>query len=399
MRKGGSYRTGVEGCRGITVTMSIAIVLGSLAPYTARIYDAYAERFGEDVHTFSCAALEPHRHWRIAPPRYMTHTVLPGLRWHVSDHSHIYLNPALLPALMRSRPQLIVAAAFSPTMIAAAAYARLARIPYGIATDGTLLSDPGETSFLHGAMRRAIVPGADFAICGSQASVRFLERWGLAVGRGVEVPIVSAWDAPVTIPSFAERPYDVIFAGGVNERYKGALFFAAVLARLAERGRKLRVRVTGAGPQLAELRARLEAAGITARIDGALQPEEIPGAMSSARLLMFPSRNDPWGLVANEAVLCGTPVLGSPHATSSPLLVERFGVGLVRPLEVEAWCAATLDMIGSEDRWKTFMARRDEAVAWFSLDTAVTALHRAFEIGRASRTTRRSDIARPREQV
>jgi len=97
---------------------------------------------------------------------------------------------------------------------------------------------------------------------------------------------------------------------------------------------------------------------------------------------MFPSREDPWGLVANEAVLCGTPVLGSPHATSSPLFVERFGVGLVRPLQVEAWRAAAVQMLSDAQGWQAFMARRREAIGWFSLDAAVSALHRAIEIGR-----------------
>jgi glycosyltransferase involved in cell wall biosynthesis len=362
--------------------MSIAIVLGSIAPYTARVYDSYAERYGEDVHVFSCAAIEPHRRWKVPPPKSMTHTVLPGLRYHVSDASHIYLNPGIIPALMRLKPELIVAGAFSPTMVVAAYHAKLTRTPYGLASDGTLLTDPGESSRLHGLMRRAIVPGAHFAICGSTASVQFLERWGLEPGRGVEVPIVSAWDAPDSIPTYGERPFDVLFAGGINERYKGALFFCDVLERLARQGKSLKVRVAGVGPQLDEMKQRLGATGLAVQFDGALQPSEIPAAMSSAKLLLFPSRQDPWGLVANEAVLCGTPVLGSPHATSSPLFVERFGVGLVRPLEVDAWCKATLDMLGPEQRWREFMARRAEAIDWFSVDAATAALHKAFEIGR-----------------
>jgi glycosyltransferase involved in cell wall biosynthesis len=202
--------------------------------------------------------------------------------------------------------------------------------------------------------------------------------------------LVPSWDAPAKRLGFAERPFDVIFAGGINERYKGALFFADVMARLAAQGRRLKVRVTGAGPDLAEVRARLAAAGLEAQVDGAVQPGEIAGAMSSARLLVFPSRQDPWGLVANEAVLCGTPVLGSPHATSSPLFVERFGVGLVRPLAVDVWAEAILDMLSSEARWRAFMARRSEAMRWCSLEAAVTGMHRAIELGRASGPAARS---------
>ena len=361
--------------------MSIAIITGSLSPYTLRSYEALAERCREELHVFTCAAIEPHRAWRLAEPRHFQHVVLPGLRWHRNDWSHLYLNPSVVPRLARLKPRTIVVGAFSPTMAMAVGYARMTGTPYGVATDGTLATDPGEHSTAHRLMRQAMVPAARFGICASEASVALLERWGLAPGRGVVVPIVSAWDAPTSIAAHDERPFDVIIAGGINERFKGVLFFAEVMERLAAEGRRLRVRVTGKGPQRDELAARLAAAGIEAQLDGPLQPHEMAGALGSAKLLLFPSRQDPWGLVANEAVLCGTPVLGSPHATSSHAFVERFGVGLVRPLVVEDWCTAVLDMLSSQVRWQSFMDRRSEAIDWFSVDAAVVGLQRALELG------------------
>ena len=364
--------------------MSIAIVTGTLTPYTARAYEAFAERCHEDLHVYTCAAIEPHRAWTIAAPRHFRHVVLPGMRWHRHDASHLYANPSVVPHLRRLRPETFAVAAFSPTHALAVAYARVTGIPYGVATDGTLATDPGEQSLPHKLMRQTMVPGAQFGICASDDSVALLERWGLRHGRGVVVPIVSAWDMPARIPPFAERPFDVIIAGGINERFKGVLFFADVVERLAARGRRLRVRVTGKGPQRDELEARLKAAGVDFQFDGPLQPVEMASAMTSAKVLMFPSRQDPWGLVANEAVLCGTPVLGSPHATSSQALVERFGVGLVRPLEVEAWCDAVMDMLSSEARWASLMCGRQAAISWFSLDAAVAGLKRAFDLGRGA---------------
>jgi glycosyltransferase involved in cell wall biosynthesis len=368
--------------------MPLIIVTGVLTPYTARAFDAFAERHAEDLHVLCCAPIEPHRSWDVAPPCHFTHTVLPGLRWHRDDASNAYLNPSVLPRLTRLKPEVMVLGAFSPTMALAALYARATGTPYGISTDGTLLTDPGETSRAHRLMRQHMVPRARFGVCGSEASVALLERWGLEHGRGVVVPIVSPWDAPAHLPDFAQRPFDVIIAGGVNERFKGVLFFADVMTALAASGLRLRVRVTGKGPQRDELEARLAAAGVDAQFDGSLQPAAMAEALSSAKLMLFPSRQDPWGLVANEAVLCGTPVLGSPHATSSGLFVERFGVGLVRPLEIDAWCEAVRDMLASEDRWRSFMARRKEAMDWFSVDSAVAGLHRAFQLGRGGRPQR-----------
>lgn len=366
--------------------MSIAIVTGTLTPYSTRVYDAFADRHGEQLHVYTCAEIEPHRAWSIEPPRHFRHTVLSGLRWHRDYVSHLYFNPSVIPHLVRLRPEVIAVAAFSPTMALAAQFARATGTPFGIATDGTLATDPGEHSVPHRLMRRAMVPGASFGICASEASVALLERWGLQPGRGVVVPIVPAWDAPASLTDLAERPYDIVYAGGLEDRYKGVLFFAEVMEALANRGHRFRVRVAGDGPERSELEARLSVAGVGADFDGSVQPSGMAAVLGSARVLMFPSRQDAWGLVANEAVLCGTPVLGSPHATSSEHFVQRFGVGLVRPLEVAAWCDATLDMLSSAARGQSFMARRSDALGWFSLDTAVAALHRAFGLGRAGRT-------------
>jgi glycosyltransferase involved in cell wall biosynthesis len=364
--------------------MAIVIVTGSLTPYTSRAYDAFAERCGEELHVYTCARIEPHRAWEIPPPRHFQHTLLPGLRWHRDYTSHLYANPGVLPRLMRLKPELIAVAAFSPTMALATAYARSTGTPYGIATDGTLDTDPGASSAPHRIMRRSMVPPARFGICASPASVALLERWGLQPGRGVVVPIVPSWEAPDRIPAFHERPFDVIIAGGLNDQFKGVLFFAEVMADLARSGRRLRIRVTGRGPDGVAMHERLIAAGHDVQMDGALQPGAMAEALGSAKVLMFPSRQDAWGLVANEAVLCGTPVIGSPHAASSEHFVARFGVGLVRPLVVADWREAFLAMTASEAAWAPFMTKRREALVACNLDAAVSGLQRAFDLGRGS---------------
>ncbi len=362
--------------------MPIVLVTGTLTPYNRRLYDAFAETFREDLHVLACTALEPHRSWQVGEPKHFTLHVLPGIRKHVNDIRHIYFNPSVLPTLRRLQPEAIALGAFSPTMVLAGLYARAARIPYGIGTDGALATDPGEYSLPHRLMRQLLVPKAKFGICASEESVKLLARWGLVPARSTVVPLVPPWAPPATVPDFAERPFDILFAGGLNEEIKGALFFTDVAARLKQMRPQLAVRVTGEGPTRREMEARLAAAGVKAHFDGALQPDQMPDVFGSAKIMLFPSRGDVWGLVANEAVQCGTPVLGSPHAISSLCFIERFGLGLVRAIDVDAWSEAALDMLTSESRWASFMQRRPEALAWASLETSVRGLKRAFDIGR-----------------
>jgi glycosyltransferase involved in cell wall biosynthesis len=360
--------------------MSIVLVTGVLAPYTQRLYESFAETHGADMTVLVCETLEPQRQWVLPQPKHIKVLVLPGLRRHVSYTRHVYFNPSVVTALMRLKPSVLIVEDFSPTMALAALYARATGTPYGIKTDGHRGIDPGETSRVHRAMRRLLVPRARFGICASQDSVALLEHWGLEHGRGRIVPIVVPWDAPDAVPGFDERPFDLLFAGAINEHIKGALFFADVVDRVQKQlGRRVRVRITGQGPLRDELAARLQASGTDAQFDGSLQAQDMAAVYSSAKLLLFPSRGDAWGLVANEAAMCGTPVIGSPAAIASKRLVEASGIGLMRPLDVEAWSDAATEMLVSRGTWERHAANRGVVLREFSLSRSVAALAAALE--------------------
>jgi glycosyltransferase involved in cell wall biosynthesis len=360
--------------------MSIVIVTGALAPYTQRLYDAYAAAHSAKLTVLVCENVEPQRQWVLPAPTHFAVEVLSGLRRHVSYTRHIYLNPSAVPALRRLKPRVLLIEDFSPTMAVAAIYARVARIPYGLKTDGHRGIDPGETSRVHQAMRRFLVPQARFGVCASEDSVAFLEHWGLPIGCAHIVPIVTAWDPPSTVRSYQDRPFDILFAGGINEHIKGALFFADVIAEVARRGLRPRVRIAGDGPLRTELATRLATLNIQAQFDGSVPAQDMAEVHGSAKLLMFPSRGDAWGLVANEAAICGTPVLGSPAAISSRRLVEASGIGLMRPMTVTGWADAALDILSSPTRWQSFSNQRTEVVAHFNLDKSVAALAAAFAL-------------------
>jgi glycosyltransferase involved in cell wall biosynthesis len=359
--------------------LSIAIVSGAIAPYSNRLFNAIAKVHDIDLHVFTCAENEPHRQWRVEPAVNYTLKTLPGLRYHVNQLSHVYLNPTVLTHLRRLRPDAIILASFSPTMMIAAAYAFATGTPLGISTDGSLETDPGRSSALHRWVRKALLPRAFIGIGASSASIKLLAHYGLPTNRSHVVPLVSVWDPPAKIAGFNERPFDVLFCGSVDEAGKGALFFGDVLIECKRRGRTLNVRIAGDGADRQELQSRLDRHGIPAQFDGYLQPAQLSSVFSSAKLFLFPSRGDAWGLVANEAVLCGTPVIGSPHAVSSVELLEQFGVGRMLPLDVDAWSTAVLDILGTADTWDAFNAQRTSAAHSFSLEHAVASYGRVLD--------------------
>jgi glycosyltransferase involved in cell wall biosynthesis len=358
----------------------LVIVAGAIAPYTNRLYDAFARATGIPLHVLVCVDVEPQRKWLMPAANHYTLEVLNGWRFHRSDLRNVYLNPGILSRLAQLRPRAILLGGFSPTMMLAAAYARASGISLGVMTDGSVEMDPGRHSRLHRLMRRAVVPRASVGIGASEDSVRLLVQYGLAPQRGFVVPIACPWPMPEGVPSFDARPYDILFCGTLEDERKGAGFFGDVVLAAQARGVDLRVRVAGDGPLREALERRFQDTGITARFDGYVQPEELAEIYQSAKLFLFPSRGDPWGLVANEALQCGTPVICSPHAVSSHELVVPFDGGEMHPLEIGTWRDAVVRLLTDEAAWTVKHRARERARERFDISFSVGCLGRAIGV-------------------
>lgn len=360
------------------------IVTGALAPYTHVLYERLAASIDRPLHVLSCTARETARKWVVETPRLFRHEVLPGLRWHRDAVRNLYVNPAVVTRLVALDPAAIVLNDFSPTMLMAAGFARLKRIPYLVRTDGVPETDPGQHSAPHRWLRHAIVSGARFGIGPSEGSGRLLSLYGIGPERFAVSPLFPAWSPPGPPPPDHDRPFDLLFCGILNEEVKGARFFTDVVLGCLEQGRRLTVRVAGDGPLRAEMEARFSQAGIAAQFDGYLPQSALPEAYASARLFLFPSRGDVWGIVVHEALQSGTAVLSSPHSGIARELLQGHGCGVVAPLDRDVWIEATLNLLDDAARRQALRDAAMPALQRLTPDAAAGAYRNALSTVLAS---------------
>jgi glycosyltransferase involved in cell wall biosynthesis len=114
----------------------------------------------------------------------------------------------------------------------------------------------------------------------------------------------------------AEHPgTDLLFVGRLLD-HKGVDTLIDAVAELSRRGTSLSLTIIGKGPEDADLRQRTAAHQLTSQITftGELPaPADVIGRMKSARLMVFPTRREGFGLAAVEAMACGTPVITTDH--------------------------------------------------------------------------------------
>ncbi|MCU1625047.1 MAG: glycosyltransferase [Frankiales bacterium] len=101
----------------------------------------------------------------------------------------------------------------------------------------------------------------------------------------------------------------VLFAGKLLP-FKRPLDVAEAIGRLRSAGQDVQMMVAGSGPLQAELEARCAALEVPLHLLGFRNQTEMPPAYAAADALMLPSDGrETWGLVCNEAIACGTPIV------------------------------------------------------------------------------------------
>jgi glycosyltransferase involved in cell wall biosynthesis len=141
-------------------------------------------------------------------------------------------------------------------------------------------------------------------------------------------------------------PRYFLFAGRFVQA-KGVFDLLTAYATLPEELRHdVGLVLVGDGEELDELRRRSR--GITpgnVLFPGFLQRDDLPAVYALAEALVFPTHTDPWGLVVNEALACGLPVIASDVAGCvADLVRERENGFVVAPRDTEALSRAMLEL-------------------------------------------------------
>jgi glycosyltransferase involved in cell wall biosynthesis len=154
---------------------------------------------------------------------------------------------------------------------------------------------------------------------------------------------------------------------------KNPLFALQVARGVAARiGRRVSLGVLGSGPleaQLIEQAAKIDGE-VELRRPGFVAQADVPAWFASARVFLFPTSWDPWGVVANEACMAGVPVIVTPHAGAAGELVREGVNGFVRPLDLDQWIEAGANLLQKADLHARFSAQGRQLVRHYNFHDA-----------------------------
>ncbi len=337
----------------------LALVTNIPVPYREPVLEALAREPDLDLRVFYCSDSEPDRNWRLPASAYKK-TILRE-RFVTISGRFVHINLDIVPALLRFSPNIVVTTGFNPTHLLAYAYAKLFGRVHIVMSDGTLESEERLTN-LHRTVRRIVYRGSRAFIGASEGTRRLYESYGLDPSAMFKSALCADNDR-FSPASSDQKKVDLLFCGRMVED-KCPLFALAVAQQVGRRlGRRVSIVFVGSGPQEGPLRnaAAAAASDVDARFVGFVQHDDLPKLYREARVFLFPSRWDPWGVVANEAAASGLPVIVTPNAGAANELIVHEHNGYVLPLDLTRWAdAATAILTNSELR--TAMSQRARAM-------------------------------------
>ena len=253
------------------------------------------------------------------------------------------VSAALTAELDRRRPRVVVANGYArPFDRATAEWARRNRAVSLTFFDSTAADRP-RVWWKEWLKRRFVSAHFDGAFCAGERSVRYAGDLGIPESRTVRfydvvdnAHFAAGAEAARSGPSSVRNRWNLppryfLYVGRLApEKNLLALLEAFAEHRRSAGSAALDLVIAGTGPQESELRtaaARLAPGAV--RWLGFVGYDDLPAVYALAEALVLPSRSEPWGLVVNEALAAGTPVIVSQTCGCVPEMVREPANGFV----------------------------------------------------------------------
>jgi glycosyltransferase involved in cell wall biosynthesis len=350
----------------------VVIITEIIAPYRIPVFNALAQHDGIDLRVIFLAENDcTQRQWLVYKEEIrFSYQVLRSWRRRVGRHNFL-LTWGAEDALRQAEPDFIICGGYNYVASwQSISWAQRNRVPFGLWSESTTRDFRGDRMLVE-FLKTRFLRSCDAFVVPGRSSAEYLRTYGVS-----DEVIFTAPNA-VDTQLFA-RKAAVIRADAATYREALGLpprYFLFVGRLVPEKGIFDLLNAYGALPR--ELRKEMglvfvgdgaarstllqRAAVINPgciQVVGFAQREHLPAYYALADVFVFPTHTDPWGLVVNEAMACGLPVISSDSAGCAADLVDSGWNGRVFSAGDVHQLASAMDELGRDPERRSIMGRR-----------------------------------------
>ena len=353
----------------------LVIVTEIIAPYRIPVFNALAAKPEVSLHVIFLSENDPTlRQWRVYKDEIkFSWQVLPSWRKRFGGRG-VLLNSGLHRALNHARPDVVLCGGYNHLAYwQATRWAKANRTPFILWSESTSFDRRPKYRIIEFMKSRFLNSCAAFLVPGKSSS-HYLEQLGVPASLIFTAPnavdtclfsklSTAARQDETRVRSAHNLPAHYFLYVGRLVKEKGIFDLLEAYAQLSPEIQKQTALVfVGSGSEQAELAKR--ASKITSgRVQflNFMHRDELPAIYALADAFIFPTHSDPWGLVVNEAMACGLPVVATNVAGCTADLVEHASNGFIfAPADVTA-LSSTMKNLAEDSTLRTAMGRRGRA--------------------------------------
>lgn len=303
----------------------LAILVNMVAPYRLPLYQRLANYFNLVIFH---EGMEPNRQrWegceralhgvRVEQVRGLRlKRRLKGAGIRNFDQRYFDVSPLLIWRLVRLRPDVVISNELGTRTAVALAYSKVFKRPLWVWWGGTLHTEAGIDG-IRRTIRRTLIPKVPRWISYGKTSTEYLLAEGVPRERIVQIQncVDEKLFLQETAPALNLRPRPALLVVGRLVPLKGLAELLHAAAAIQKNGSVFSLTFIGDGPDRGNLEMLVKTLGLRyVNFISEQPPEKMPAIYRSGDCLVFPTLQDVWGLVVNEALWCGLPVLASRYA-------------------------------------------------------------------------------------
>ena len=345
-----------------------------IAPYRIPVFNALARHEGIDLHVIFLAESDPElRDWLVYKDEiHFSYQVLPSWRQRFAGHNFL-LNRGLKAALQRAAPDIILCGGYNyPASWLAMRWAGRNRTPFVLWVESTEQDFRSRNRMIEFLKTKFLRCCSAFVVPG-KASFQYVKSFGAREDKIFTAP--NAVDTDLFVRrAFAVRqdavrqrqalqlpPHFFLFVGRLI-REKGVFDLLEAYGKLTPELRAtIGLVLVGEGTAHADLNRRaMQIKPGRVQCTGFVHREQLASYYALAEVFVLPSHTDPWGLVVNEAMACGLPVISSDAAGCTQDLVEDNWNGRVVRRGDVAQLASAMEELGREPALRAQMGNHSQ---------------------------------------